>query len=189
MQEDERAVPQMPLPGESSLKDKIDQMIRVNHAGEYGALRIYAGQLHVLKETQSGPIIEEMRAQEEKHLAYFTKEIRTRRVRPTLLSPLWHGLGFALGVVTARLGETTAMACTVAVEDAIDAHYKAQEDFLENLPQESDLKEKIAQFRQEEQEHKETGLTHGAQDAPGYRVVYHTIKNASKIAIWLSSRL
>ncbi|MBA4750010.1 MAG: demethoxyubiquinone hydroxylase family protein [Alphaproteobacteria bacterium] len=177
------------LPGDLSIEEKLERLIRVNHAGEYGALRIYAGQLAVLKGTSCEDILQEMLDQEKVHFAYFDDEMKKRRVRPTLLSPLWHGLGFALGVVTARLGDKAAMACTVAVEDAIDDHYRAQEEMLEKIPQESELKEKITQFRVEEQEHKEIGLAHGAEQTPGYRLVYGAIKNASRAAIWLSSRL
>ncbi len=101
-------------------------MIRVDHAGEYGATRIYAGQLAVLGRGGKGDLLRHMQAQEQQHLSTFNDMIADRRVRPTAMLPLWHLAGFALGAVTAAMGEKAAMACTVAVEEAIDAHYAAQ---------------------------------------------------------------
>ena len=176
-------------PGERSPKEEIARMIRVNHAGEYGALRIYAGQLKALKDSPSAETIAHMKEQEEAHLAYFEDAVRARRVRPTALYPVWHVLGYALGYATAALGEKSAMACTVAVEDAIDAHYADQETYLATMPEEKDLQEAIARFRAEEQEHRDTGLAHGAKEAAGYGPLYHAIKGATRAAIWLSKRI
>ena len=111
------------LPGDLPAREKLERMIRVDHAGEYGATRIYAGQLAVLGRGGKGEVLRRMEAQERQHLRTFSDLIADRRVRPTALLPLWHLAGFALGAVTAALGEKAAMACTVAVEDAIDAHY------------------------------------------------------------------
>ena len=177
-------------PGERSHQEEIARMIRVNHAGEYGALRIYAGQLKALGEdSPSAATIAHMKEQEEAHLSYFEDRIRERRVRPTALFPVWHVLGYALGYATAALGEKSAMACTVAVEDAIDDHYAAQERYLESHPEESPLRAAISRFRAEEQEHRDTGLACGAKEAPAYGPLYHAVKGATRAAIWLSKRL
>jgi 3-demethoxyubiquinol 3-hydroxylase len=105
---------------------KLDSIVRVDHAGEYGARRIYAGQMAILKKSSAYPVIKEMYEQEEKHLKYFEQEIRQRRVRPTFMLPLWHVGGYLLGAATALLGERAAMACTVAVEEVIGEHYRSQ---------------------------------------------------------------
>jgi len=114
------------LPGDLSAPARAERMIRVDHAGEYGAARIYAGQLAVLGRGRKGDLLRHMEAQEQEHLRTFKDLIADRRVRPTVLLPLWHVAGFALGAVTAVLGERAAMACTVAVEETIDAHYSGQ---------------------------------------------------------------
>ena len=162
------------------------RMIRVDQAGEYGATRIYQGQLAVLRRGRGAAAVGEMAAQEERHLAQFDRLVRERRARPTALSPLWHVAGYALGAATALLGERAAMACTVAVEEAIDAHYAAQEERLEDEPA---LRETVARFRAEENEHREIGLAHGAEQAPGYRVLSAMIKAGCRAAIRISERL
>ena len=110
------------LPGDTQIESSVDHMIRVNHAGEFGAKRIYAGQIAVLGKTDIGDTLKHMAEQEEEHFNYFDKEIVKRGVRPTVLSPVWHLAGFALGAGTAMLGKEAAMACTVAVEETIDEH-------------------------------------------------------------------
>src|ERR1700755_2693783 len=112
------------------MDDKVKRFIRVDHAGEYGAERIYAGQLAVLGRGPHGETLRHMRDQEVQHLETFSRLIAARRVRPTLMLPLWHVAGFALGAVTASMGVRAAMACTVAVEETIDAHYAAQQAAL-----------------------------------------------------------
>ncbi|NDF12243.1 MAG: demethoxyubiquinone hydroxylase family protein [Proteobacteria bacterium] len=176
----------IPLPGDVPEKARIDAMIRVNHAGEYGAKRIYQGQLAVLRGKASAPVIQHMAEQEEKHLRYFNDAIVTRGVRPTVLSPVWHVLGFALGAGTAMLGEKAAMACTVAVEEVIDEHYRKQVDTLGE--EEKELKATIEQFRKEELEHRDTGLSHHAEEAPAYFALTQAVKATSRLAIWLSTR-
>ena len=175
------------LPGDPVGSRDVDAMIRVDQAGEYGAARIYAGQLSVLAERPSGPVIREMAEQEQNHLDAFNKMIVERRVRPTALTPVWHAAGYALGAATALMGERAAMACTVAVEEVIDEHYAAQADRLEE--DEADLKATIEKFRAEELEHRDIGYAHGAEQAVGYPVLSATIKRASKLAIWLSERI
>lgn len=175
------------IPGDPRVREIAERMIRVDHAGEYGATRIYAGQLAVLGRGAKGDVIRHMQAQEQLHLRTFNAMIADRRVRPTALLPFWHLAGFALGAVTAALGEKAAMACTVAVEEAIDEHYTAQ---LETLgAAEPALRETIERFRSEELEHREIGLEHGAEQAPGYRFLSRVIKAGCRAAIAVSERV
>jgi ubiquinone biosynthesis monooxygenase Coq7 len=162
-------------------------MLRVDHAGEYGAVRIYEGQLAVLGDTPAGEVIRRMAEQERRHLETFDRLLPERRVRPTAMAPLWHAAGFALGAATALLGERAAMACTVAVEEVIDEHYAAQAASLGEA--EPELRQVIEEFRQDELAHRDEGLAHGATQAPGYEVLSAGIKAASRLAIWLSTRV
>lgn len=175
------------LPGDPTPRETVARAIRVDHAGEYGAKRIYEGQLAILGRGEHGPTIEHMKAQEQVHLDTFAGLIAERRVRPTALLPLWHVAGFALGAATALMGPRAAMACTVAVEEAIDEHYQAQERALGD--DESVLRGHIEQFRAEELEHRDIGLAHGAEQAPGYRLLSAAIKTGCKMAIKLSERI
>ncbi len=175
------------LPGDPSPQALIERMIRVDHAGEYGAKRIYDGQLAVLGRSRVAPEIRRMAEQEQRHLAAFDKLVAERRVRPTVLSPLWHAAGFALGAATALLGERAAMACTVAVEEVIDEHYRRQSEALGDA--EPALKSAIDEFRRDENEHRDVALAHGAEEAPGYPALSAAIKAGSRLAIWLSTRI
>jgi len=175
-------------PSDLTANEKIASMIRVNHAGEYGAARIYEGQLAILGNKECADTIRHMREQEQEHLDLFDKQIVARKVRPTVLSPVWHLAGYALGMGTALLGEKAAMACTVAVEEVIDEHYAEQERDLENIEEEQDLRKMITKCRQDELEHRDIGLHHGAEETPGYPILAAAIKGASKMAIWLSKR-
>ena len=177
----------MTLPGEESGKARIERFIRVDHAGEYGAKRIYQGQLAVLGRGKNGDILRHMQAQEEVHLAEFSKLVAERRVRPTALLPLWHIAGFALGAVTAAMGERAAMACTVAVEEAIDEHYQAQSAVLGE--DEAELRDTIETFRAEELEHRDIGLANEAELTPGYKLLCAVIKTGCKVAIAVSERV
>jgi ubiquinone biosynthesis monooxygenase Coq7 len=177
------------LPGDPTKKELIERMIRVDHAGESGAVRIYEGQLAVLGESGSADTIRKMVKQEEVHLDEFNKLVAKRRVRPTALMPLWHLAGFALGAGTALMGEKAAMACTVAVEEVIDEHYASQVKQLDLEKDETKLRETFEKFRLEELEHRDTGLEHGAEEAPGYEALTAVIKKGSKLAIWLSERI
>ncbi|MFM2045231.1 MAG: hypothetical protein RLY86_3807 [Pseudomonadota bacterium] len=174
------------LPGDPDRAGSLARIVRVDHAGEYGAARIYAGQLAVLGRTPAGPTIRHMAEQEREHLEYFTAELTARRVRPTVLQPVWHAAGYALGAGTALLGERAAMACTVAVEEVIDAHYEAQKTVLDE--REAPLAATIERFRQEEVEHRDIGLAHAAEQAPAYPLLSAAIKAGSRAAIWLSER-
>ena len=175
------------LPGGPSRKARIEAMVRVNHAGEYGAKRIYEGQLALLGRGPLGPELRNMARQEARHLAFFEVELATRRVRPTALQPFWHLAGFALGAATAALGDRAAMACTVAVEEAIDEHYASQLSELEG--EEPELAAAIEEFRAEELEHRDTALAAGAEEAPAYGLLYRAVNAASKLAIALSTRI
>lgn len=175
------------LPGDLSPAEQIDRFVRVDHAGEYGATRIYAGQIAVLGRGRHGPTLSHMLEQEQVHRATFEDMIRKRRVRPTAMLPLWDVLGFALGAGTALLGTRAAMACTVAVEEAIDEHYQQQ---IEALPEgEQELKDTIETFRQEELEHRDIGIANEAELAPAYRLLSGAIKRGCKAAIWISERV
>lgn len=176
------------LPGDRPLSEEIQRMIRVNQAGEQGAVQIYKGQLAVLGRSGSASILEHMLEQEIEHLEKFSSMLSARKVRPTVLSPLWSALGFAMGAGTALMGKKAAMACTVAVEEVIDEHYAAQEVILEDN-KDPELKALITKCREEENEHKETGLAHGAEQALGYPVLKSVIKAGSRLAIWLSTRV
>jgi ubiquinone biosynthesis monooxygenase Coq7 len=175
------------IPGDLTRDQLLARFLRVNQAGELGAVRIYQGQRAVLGRGRHGPVLARMAEQEQHHLDTFSRLIGERRVRPTLLAPLWHVAGFALGAGTALLGEKAAMACTVAVEDAIDAHYAAQADQLGE--DEAELKATIEQFRQEELEHRDIGLANDAEQAVGYPVLATAIKTGCRLAIWLSERI
>ncbi|WP_265528743.1 demethoxyubiquinone hydroxylase family protein [Sphingomicrobium marinum] len=173
-------------PGDA--KPDVDAMIRVDQAGEYGATRIYAGQLAVLGDR--GPTAHEiakMAAQEERHLARFNELIAKRGVRPTALQPFWEVAGFALGAATALIGPKAAMACTDAVETEIDLHYAEQ---LEQLgDSDPELSADIAQFREEELEHRDTAREHGSEEAIAYPVLTGVIRLGCKAAIALSKRI
>jgi ubiquinone biosynthesis monooxygenase Coq7 len=169
------------------MNDKIKRFIRVDHAGEYGAERIYSGQLAVLGRGPHAETLHHMRDQEVHHLETFSRLVVTRRVRPTVMLPFWHVAGFALGAVTAAMGVKAAMACTVAVEETIDEHYAAQQATLD--ADEASLNETIERFRLEELEHRDIGIENGALQAPAYRLLTAVIKAGCKAAIKISERV
>lgn len=175
------------LPGDPDKETLIDQIIRVDQAGEYGAKRIYEGQLAVLGHTEAAPALKAMLAQEEEHLQRFNGLMATRGTRPTALQPLWHVAGYALGAATALLGKEAAMACTVAVEDVIGEHYREQAEQLGE--DEKDLRETITSFRADELHHRDVSLAHGAIQAPGYEALTTAIKTGTRLAIWLAKRI
>ena len=175
------------LPGDLPAGQAVERMVRVDHAGEYGATRIYRGQLAVLGRGDKGEILRHMLAQEQHHLATFSDLVADRRVRPTALLPLWHLAGFALGAATAAMGTRAAMACTVAVEEAIDEHYSDQvRDLGDSEPA---LRQTIETFRAEELEHRDIGLANEAELTPGYRALSRVIKAGCKVAIKISERV
>lgn len=175
---------QAPLPGDEARV--LDRFLRVDHAGEYGAQRIYAGQLAVLKHHPLAPELRHMAAQEEAHLATFNRYLIEHKVRPSALLPFWHVAGWALGAGTALIGPKAAMACTVAVESVIAEHYQNQ---LDALPEDSAIKPTIAQFRAEEIEHHDIGLKHEAEDAPMYGLLSSVIKAGCRAAINIAEKV
>ncbi|XP_056606594.1 5-demethoxyubiquinone hydroxylase, mitochondrial isoform X3 [Triplophysa dalaica] len=169
----------------------LDRMLRVDHAGEYGANRIYAGQMAILGRTQTGPLIQHMWDQEKKHLEKFNTILGEQRVRPTLLLPLWNISGFLLGACSALLGKEGAMACTVAVEESISEHYNSQIRALMEVDPEryTELLQIIKEFRDDEMEHHDTGLEHDAESVPGYFFLKTFIHTGCKAAIYISQRV
>lgn len=168
----------------------LASIIRVDHAGEFGADRIYAGQMAVLGRTKVGPKIKEMWEQEKHHRETFEKLIQRHRVRPTALLPFWDLAGFALGAGSALLGEKGAMACTVAVESVIVNHYNDQLRVLMNRDDVNpEILKVIKQFRDDEQEHHDTGIKYGAEEAPFYEALSNSIKTICKVAIEISKKV
>lgn len=172
----------------------IDKLLRVDHAGEFGAVQIYRGQLAVLGNTDVAPVISEMLEQEKVHLSTMNSLIPTNRVRPSALLPLWTVAGLALGAGSALLGKEGAMACTVAVETVIGEHYDGQirdllADGRDGLQKHKELIEVIRKFRDEELEHLNIGLKHDAEKAPMYSALSEVIKFGCRGAIWLSERI
>ena len=165
-----------------------ESMIRVDQAGEYGATRIYAGQLAVLR-NNSGTAheIARMSAQEQRHLDRFDRLIAERGVRPTLLQPVWNVAGFALGAATALISEEAAMACTDAIETEIDRHYGQQLDELGD--RDNELADDITRFRAEEIEHRDTARALGSANAPAYPLLTAAIRAGCRVAIGLSKRI
>lgn len=178
------------LPGDAKNETAdIAPMIRVNHAGEYGARRIYQGQLAVLgKDPETRALLEHMAEQEDVHLAYFEDQIVERNIRPSVFQPLWHVAGYGLGYITAKMGKPAAMACTVAVESVISEHYQEQLDALEKQSGEKDLRHHIAKFKAEEEEHHDIGLEHDAELTKGYSILTDLIKAGSRLAIATAKR-
>ena len=166
----------------------VKAMIRVDQAGEFGATRIYPGQLAILgTSSPAGRLITRMAAQEQRHRETFDRMIAERSVRPTLLAPLWDRAGFLLGAVTALISPEAAMACTAAVETEIDKHYADQ--LVELGDAEPALAATIAEFQAEELEHHATAIAEGAERAPGYPLLSAAIRLGCRAAIGLSKRI
>lgn len=191
IQHNARAYSVLPPTSDDEEKEMLHQMLRVDHAGEYGANRIYAGQMAVLGRSMTGPLIQQMWDQEKKHLAKFNEIIAENRVRPTALLPLWNIAGFALGASSALLGKEGAMACTVAVEESISEHYNSQiRALMERDPEKyTELLQIIKEFRDDEMEHHDTGLEHDAESVPGYWLLKNLIQLGCKAAIYVSQRV
>ena len=181
----ERARPRW-RPGDE--RPDVDSMIRVDQAGEYGATRIYCGQLAVLGARHpASRIISRMRLQEEAHLRTFDEMMVERGVRPTLLQPVWDVAGYWLGAATALMGPSAAMAGTAAVETEIDRHYSQQRRALGE--EEPDLSATIAEFQRDELEHRDTAISSGAEDTFGYPILSAVIRAGCRLAIELSKRI
>ena len=165
----------------------LEEIIRVDHAGEYGATRIYEGQMAIFgKNTKIGKTIKHMADQEQEHIDKFNELIIKERVRPTVLLPLWNVVGYALGAGTAIMGEKAAMACTVAVEKVIGNHYEEQTKLLKN--DQKKLKTTIKKFAVDELEHHDIGIAYDAKSAPGYKVLTKIIEVGCKTAIAVSKK-
>lgn len=165
-----------------------DRMLRVDQAGEYGATRIYAGQLAVMGPRGRHALeITEMAQQEAEHLAKFDAMMAQRGVRPTALQPVWSVAGYALGAATALLGPEAAMACTAAIEEEIDRHYTAQLDELKG--QDKELESLVEEFREDERAHRDAALEAGAEKAPAYPLLSGAIRLGCRVAIRLSERI
>jgi ubiquinone biosynthesis monooxygenase Coq7 len=180
-----------PMPGEDVAERMSEEMIRVDHAGEYGAVQIYRGQLAVFERVgahaHAARVIGEMEAGEKAHLRTFDRLIAERGVRPTLMAPVWRVAGFGLGAVTALMGERAAHACTEAVEEVIEDHYARQSERLGRGDPE--LKDVIDRFREDEIGHKQTAIEQGAHEAPGYAVLSAIVKLGCRAAIRISERI
>jgi ubiquinone biosynthesis monooxygenase Coq7 len=183
--------PLPPRPGQGAAAGRLAEILRVDHAGELGAVAIYRGQRTVLSQAPGHERIagqlEEMEAHEAAHLARFEALLNARRVRPTALAPIWRVAGFALGVGTALMGDKAAHACTEAVESVIEEHYAAQ--IADLAHHEPELAAELSVFRDEEAAHRETALAEGARQAFGYPVLSALIRTGCRAAIRLSERL
>ena len=172
-------------------KKLLEEIIRVDHAGERGASKIYEGQLLALNTIKKNDVlkkkIEEMKIHEEEHLEYFKNEIKKRNIKPTIFLPVWDILGVSLGFGSVLLGKTAAMLCTASVEEIIDKHYLNQIDKLEN--DEKKLKEKIKKFRDDEINHKDIAYENGAKKTGPYLIMDKIIKTTSQIAISISQKI
>ena len=172
-------------------KNKIEEFIRVDHAGERGAIKIYEGQLlalnTIIKNDELKKKIEEMQVHEKEHCDYFEKEIKKRNIKPTKFLPLWDLLGVGLGFGSAIIGKKATMLCTASVEEVIDQHYQNQINQLQN--DEKELKNKIVKFRNEELQHKDIAYEEGATKKGFYSIMDKIIKTGSKIAIGISEKI
>ena len=176
---------------EKTSKNKIEEFIRVDHAGERGAIKIYEGQLLALntfvKDENLKKTIEKMKKHEKEHLDFFSKEIKKRKIKPTKLLPLWDLLSVGLGFSSAIIGKKAAMLCTASVEEVIDKHYQNQINQLHS--DENVLKEKIKKFREDELHHKNIAYENGASKEGLYLFLDKIIKTGSKVAISISEKI
>jgi len=174
-----------------NLKNKVDEFIRVDHAGERGAVKIYEGQLlalnTVVKDNDLEKLIREMKSHEKEHCDFFEKEIKKRNIKPTKFLPLWDLLGVGLGFGSTLLGKKAAMLCTASVEEVIDKHYQNQIDQLDS--REKELKKNLIKFREDELQHKDIAYEKGATKKGLYSVMDKIIKTGSKIAINISEKI
>jgi ubiquinone biosynthesis monooxygenase Coq7 len=179
------------MPGQDARERRLAEMIRVDHAGEFGAVQIYRGQRAVFDRIESkghaARLIAEMEEGEQEHLKTFDRLIAERGVRPTLMAPVWRVAGFGLGAVTALMGERAAHACTEAVEEVIEEHYGRQSDALRGV--DSELKHVVDRFREDEIAHKDAAVEQGARSAPGYAVLSAVIKAGCRAAIRISEKI
>jgi len=180
-----------PFPADGARTRRLERMIRVDHAGEFGAVQIYRGQRAVFErlpgKTRAAALIAEMEAGEAEHLETFDRLIAERQVRPTAMAPLWRVAGYGLGAATALMGEKAAHACTAAVEEVIEEHYADQARDLGH--EEPDFRATVEKFREDESGHRQTALNEGAEQAFGYRLLSAAIKFGCRTAIKISERV
>lgn len=180
-----------PRPKRKTPPHRIAEMLRVDHAGEYGAVAIYRGQQAVFSRNPATAEIaaqlKEMEAEEQKHLEAFDRLLVEREVRPTAMTPVWNVAGYGLGVITALMGEKAAHACTEAVETVIEQHYAAQAE--ECAGSEEELAATFREFREDELHHRDTAIEGGAQDAPGYPVLSRLIRAGCHAAIRITEKI
>tara|TARA_Y100000590_G_scaffold241263_2_gene271303 strand:+ start:3876 stop:4409 length:534 start_codon:yes stop_codon:yes gene_type:complete len=176
---------------EKTNKKILEEIIRVDHAGERGAIKIYEGQLLALKTIKKDDNlknkIEKMKEHEKEHLEYFEKEIQKRKIKPTYFLPLWDVMGVTLGFGTALLGKKAAMLCTASVEEVIEEHYQNQLKKLGN--DENELRKKIEKFKGDEIEHKNIAYESGASNSGVYSIMDKIIRTGSRIAITISEKI
>ncbi len=181
----------MPKAAGHKTNPRIAEMLRVDHAGEYGAVAIYRGQQAVFKRNaktrEIAEQLAEMEAEEQKHLDAFDKLLIERNVRPTAMTPIWNVAGYGLGVVTALMGEKAAHACTEAVENVIEQHYGAQAEEVKD--EEPELAATFAEFREDELHHRDTAVEQGAHDAPGYGILSRLITAGCHAAIKITEKI
>ena len=168
-------------------KKNLDSILRVDHAGETAAAKIYDGQLAILKNTPVGPTIQHMKDQEEEHLDTFNRLLVENDTRPTALLPLWNVMGYGLGVASALMGEKAAMACTIAVEEVIGEHYAKQAETLDK--KDDKLKSTLEKFRDDELDHLETGVQHDGENTPGYKIMKTIVQFGCRTAIKISEKI
>jgi len=184
-----------PIPGRqrSKISPRLKEMLRVDHAGEYGAVAIYKGQQAVFRKNaatrDTAAKLQEMEAEEQLHLDEFDDLLNKHEVRPTAMGPLWNAAGFGLGVVTALMGEKAAHACTEAVETVIEKHYADQIDELEGDIEHAELRDRFIKFREDELHHRDIAIEEGAREAPGYGILSRVIKAGCHAAIKISEKI
>ena len=180
-----------PMPGEDVRERRLAEMLRVDHAGEYGAVQIYRGQRAVFDRIEgkahAARVIADMETGEQEHLKTFDRMLAERSVRPTAMAPIWRVMGFGLGAATALMGERAAHACTEAVEEVIEEHYGRQSQALAGV--DAELKHVVDRFREDEIAHKDTAIEQGARDAFGYSVLSAVIKAGCRAAIRISEKV
>ena len=180
-----------PRPGQGAMAARLAEILRVDHAGELGAVHIYRGQRAVLGQAPGHARVAgqlaEMEAHEAEHLARFDRLLTERRVRPTAMAPVWRLAGFALGAGTALLGEKAAHACTEAVETVIEEHYAGQ--IAELADRDPDLAAELSKFRDEELAHRDLAIEEGAREAPGYGLLVAVIRTGCRAAIKISEKV
>lgn len=172
-----------------SKKEFLEQNLRINHAGEYGAKRIYTGQINHIKSKDDKVQIDHMREQELVHLNYFEKSLPLRGVRPSFLLPIWHLGGYLMGAITAKMGTKQAMICTEAVEEVIDEHYENQRDYLKSHKEEQDLYDSITKFQADEVEHKEIAEKYTKNMSKSDKFLYNIINKICKAAIFITGKI